>query len=50
MKPSGFVTTAAVVFVGLVLIKDGTAQTLVGNVATAVQTFVKGIKPITTVG
>lgn len=50
MKASTGLTYFAVFFAGMVLIKDGTAQTLIGNIATTAKTFIGGIKPITTVG
>jgi hypothetical protein len=40
-------TIACAVVIGLVLIKDGTIQQLIGNVATTAQTFATGIKPVT---
>jgi hypothetical protein len=46
---AGPVTIGAAVIVGLILVKDGTMQALIGNVATAAKTFAGGIKPITTI-
>ena len=44
---AGPVTIACSVVIGLILIKDGTMQKLIGNIATTVQTFAGGIKPVT---
>jgi hypothetical protein len=44
---AGPFTIGAAVVLGLILIKDGTMQTLIGNIATTVQTFAGGIKPVT---
>lgn len=49
-RPANALTIVAATYVGLVLIKDGTAGTLIGNAATFLRTAVKGITPLTRVG
>lgn len=49
MRGSSAVTIAAATFIGLVLIKDGTAGTLISNAATFLRTGAQGLKPLTNV-
>lgn len=49
MRGSSAVTVGAAVFIGLVLIKDGTMGRLVGNAATFLQTGAQGLKPLTNI-
>lgn len=49
MRGSSAVTVAAGVFIGLVLIKDGTMGKLIGNAASFLQTGAQGLKPLTNV-
>lgn len=44
---AGPFTIGSIVVLGLIMVKDGTAQKLIGNIATTVQTFASGIKPVT---
>jgi hypothetical protein len=40
----------AAFYLGMVMLKDGTLGTVVGNAARTVESGIKGIKPITQVG
>jgi hypothetical protein len=42
--------TIAFVFVGLVLLKDGTLGTVFNNAAKTGESFIKGIKPLSSIG